>query len=172
MNIYAFVALVNAAAITLLGSFVYLKNKKNPVNQTYGLFSFFVALWSFAYYFWQISNNYSDAIFWSRLLISAAIFIPITYFHFLLKLLDEKRRIVLFTGYFLSFVLFILNFTPFMVKDVVPKLSFNYWPEPGAAFHVFILMFFFFIVYGLRLAIKGIAKSEGIKKMQLKYVFY
>ena len=83
MLFYATAALINAIASTILGLFIYFKNKKEILNRTFALFCLSIAVWSYAYFLWQISTTSETALFWSKALMVGAIFLPVTYFHFI-----------------------------------------------------------------------------------------
>ena len=85
---YAISGLVNAIGSAFIGLFVYLGNRRNNINKIFGLLCLSIVLWSFPYYLWQISTTTESALFWSRLLMVGAIFIPITYLHFVLIFLN------------------------------------------------------------------------------------
>lgn len=172
MNMYAFIALINGLTVSVLGLFVYFKNKNNNVNRLYGLFCLAVAVWSYGYYFWQISDNYDNAIFWLHFLMVGAIFVPITYFHFISYFLElsKGKKVWIYLGYILSVIFLVLNFTQFFIKDLVKKLEFNFWPEPGEVFHFFLLFFASYIIYSWYLMSHKIDKSNGIKRSQIKYI--
>jgi len=172
MLFYAIAALINAIASTILGLFVYFKNKKEILNRTFALFCLSIAVWSYAYFLWQISTTSETALFWSKALMVGAIFLPVTYFHFITVFLSvyQKEKKLLILGYLLAFIFLILNFTPLFVKSVEPTLSFPYWPKPGIAYHPFLLMFFGYAVYSGYLMFQTLRGSAGIKKLQIKYV--
>jgi signal transduction histidine kinase len=172
MWFFPLTAILNAITTFILSIFVYFKNRESSLNKSFALFSFSSAIWSFNYFLWQISTTTEAALFWSRALMAGAIFIPIFYFHFVILLTDfykTKRNLLIF-GYFLTFIFFILNFTPLFVKGVSPKLFFPFWPEPGIAFHFFLIMFFCFIVYSWYLLSKSRQKFFGVRREQVKYV--
>ena len=172
MLFYAITGLINAILGTLLGLVVYFKNKEANINKTFARFCVAVAIWSYCYFLWQISTTYESAIFWSRALMMGSIFIPVTFFHFVITFLslDQVKKKLLFFGYTLSFIFLILNFTPLFVKNVEPALSFPYWPKPGIAFHFFHLMFVSYAFYFWYLLAKTYQKSKGIQKVQIKYI--
>jgi len=171
MLFYAITGLINALGSAFLGFFVYLKNRKNKINQTFGLLCLSIVLWTFPYCVWQISTTEKSALFWSRALMVGAIFIPVTYLHFVstfLGLYQKKKRFLIFS-YVLAFIFIILNFTPLFVKNVAPELYFTYWPKPGVAYPPFLLMFFSYIIYGCYLLFNAYKKRTGIERTQISY---
>jgi len=173
MNFYALSALINGIATSALGIFVYAKNRKGIVNRCYGLTTIFIGIWSYSYFFWQISTQEIPALFWCRALMVGAIFIPPTYLHFVFSLLDlyrEKKKVLIFY-YILGFIFFILNFTPLFIKSVSPKLFFRYWPDAGIAYLPFLFLIYFnCITYAIILMFKEHRRAVGIKREQIKYV--
>lgn len=173
MNFYAFIALINALTSSILGLFVLFKNRKSNINRSFFFFCIAVAAWSYAYLFWQIATTETAALFWTRALMAGAIFIPASYLHFVVSFLNlakEKRKLVI-SGYVLSFIFFLFNFTPLFVKGVLPRLSFPYWPQPGITFHPFLLLFFGCVIYSWYLMLKAHRESTGIMRVQVRYVF-
>ncbi|MGB9598585.1 MAG: histidine kinase N-terminal 7TM domain-containing protein, partial [Minisyncoccales bacterium] len=172
MILYAFSGLINALFSTFFGFLVYFKDKKSKVNQSFFRFCFAVALWSYGYFFWQLSSGPESALFWSRVLMMGSIFIPSTFFHFVINFLKifekEKRKLIL--AYLLSFFFFIFIFTPLFVAKVEPILSFPYWPKPGIFFHFFHLMFISFTFYFWYLLLRSEKEAKGIFKKQIHYV--
>ena len=172
MGFYALTALINGCVAAVLGFFVYFKNRERIINKTFGAFCFFVAVWSFAYFFWQISTTQETALFWSRALMAGAIFITICYFHFILELLNkarEKKRILVI-GYLLFFFFFLVNFTPFFVAGVSQKLTFQFWPDAGILYLPFLLIWFFYAFYAVYLLLQAHSVFTGVAKNQIKYI--
>lgn len=172
MNFYGLSGLVNGITATLLGLFVYFKNRRETVNRSFGLFGLSVAVWGYSYFLYQMVTNKIAALFWCRALMAGAIFIPACFLYFVLSLLNilqEKKRILI-SAYLFSFIFLVLDFTPLFVKDVSPRLSFPYWPEAGITFIPFLLMFFGYVVYAWYLMYKECQTTEGIKRNQIKYV--
>ena len=172
MNLFAISGLINAISVFILGSIVYFKNRKGQINIRYAIFCFFVGFWSFCYFFWQISQDKNSALLWSRVLMIGAIFIPVCFLHFVLLLLDlyKKDRRIVNIGYLIFLFFFILNFTPWFVNDVKPKMFFKFWPEPGPAFTIFLVIWLWYCLYPCYLLIRDYGKFTGIKREQIKYV--
>ncbi|HUW72136.1 MAG TPA: ATP-binding protein [Candidatus Humimicrobiaceae bacterium] len=173
ISFFAFSGLFNFIVSIFLAILVYSKGKKILTNKIFALDAFSVAFWSFGYFFWQISTTESSALFWCRILMAGAIFIPIFYFHFIvvfLNLIKNLKRVI-YLGYGLGLFFLLSNFTSYFVKSVGRELSFPFWPNPGIFFHPFLIMFFFFICFGWYLLIKSFQKTqEVIKKQQIKYL--
>jgi len=174
MNFYTISAFINALTSFILGCFIYSKDRKSKINQSFALFCFSVFFWSFGYYFWQLSRDETNALFWSRFLMGGAIFIPIFYLHFVLYFLniyEQKKRILLF-GYFIFIIFFFLNFTSYFVQEVAPEPFFPFWPKPGITFHYFLIFWLFYVGYSTYLLIKGYKESKGIKRLQISYILF
>jgi signal transduction histidine kinase len=172
ISFFAFSGLFNFISSLFLGIFTYLKGRKQYPANPFVLYFLSVAFWSFGYFFWQISTNSNSALFWSRVLMVGAIFIPIFYFHFIINFLNlvEKYKKALYGGYVLSFLFLISDFTPFFVKTVEPALFFPFWPKPGILYGPFLMMFFGFVCFSWYLLIKSLRKiKETVKKQQIKY---
>ncbi len=173
MDLYALSGLINGISTSVLGCFVFLKNRKGIINKTFGTFAISMGIWSYSYFLWMIARNEGTALFWSRVLMIGAIFIPASYLHFVFALLNmhkEKKTIISFC-YVLSFFFFLLNFSPLMVKSVTSIMYFPYWPEAGSMYSVFLLFFFTCAVYSIYLLFKSLRRAGGVKQNQLKYVF-
>ncbi len=170
MGIYALIALINGLVSSILGPFVYLKNPKETTHKTFGLFCLAIAVWSYSYFLWQISTTEKMALFWSRGLMAGAVLIPIFYFHFVLALVGKIKKKFLFFGYLIFILFFLINFTPWFIKGIRPKLNFVFWPDPGILYHPFLLVWSFYAFYTIYLLLRHYSISVGIKKAQLKYI--
>ncbi|MDP2943746.1 MAG: ATP-binding protein [Candidatus Omnitrophota bacterium] len=172
MSYFALSALINGIISTTLGIFVFTRNRKDIRYITHSLFSLTVAIWSYFYFGWQITTDKNLALIFCRGLMTGAIFIPVCYLHHLLTFFDiynQKKRIIIY-GYLGGLLFLILDFTPLFIKDVSPKLMFKFWPNPGIAFHPFLILWIWFVIYGLLIIINEYKNSRGFKKNQLKYV--
>jgi two-component system NtrC family sensor kinase len=173
MDLYAISGLVNGLTATAVGAYVFTRGYSDPRYQTYGLFCLSLSLWSYSYYFWLVSRTPEEAMFWVKCLMAGAIFIPLTNLHHILELLKNppawKRWIWL--GYLacLGFLYYDL-FSNLFVRGVSEKLGFPFWPEPGPAFHVFLLFFFCCVVYFVYLLAHEVRGSSGLRQNQLKYL--
>ncbi|MFH1030857.1 MAG: ATP-binding protein [bacterium] len=172
MFFYAITGLVNAFTSTFLGFFVFSKNPQEKINKTFSLFCLSVAVWSYAYFFWQISNTATNALFWTRALMFGAIFIPVFYLDFVLAFLNQtqQKKMLLRFAYALAFLFSLLNFTPLFVKGVGEKLFFRFWPTPGITYHPFLILWFLSVAYCTYLLCRATKMMTGIKRAQAAYV--
>ena len=174
MNIYAVSALLNGLAATLLGGFVVSRGLSDPRHRTFGMYCFSIAIWGFFYCGWQLAETASSALIWVRICMMGAIFIPVTYFHHVLVLLDQVahyRRILL--GFYLVAGTFLLtDFTPLFIQTVESKLSFPFWPIPGMAFHLFLLWFTGTVGFTMYLLGKAYRTSTGNRQQQYLYLLF
>jgi signal transduction histidine kinase len=101
-----------------------------------------------------------------------AIFIPVSYLHFvyaLVDLIDKRRKFLIFS--YVLFSLFLLgDFTPYFISHVEPLLKFKFWPIAGPLYTLFLLVWFFYVVYSTYLLFDKYRKSLGIIRLQIKYV--
>ena len=163
-----FIAITSIA----LGLFVFLKNKKAKVNQSFALFCVSVFVWSGFYILWPLAESKEGTLFWFRMLHVGSIFISITYFHFIVTWLGlyQKKKKAVFIGYCLAFFFLLFVFSPLFIKDMVPKFSMRYWAEPGILYHFYLLMFFGFAIYSFYLLLVNYNKATGIKKKQIGFI--
>ena len=169
---YPFSALFIAISSLLLAVLVWSKNKSEIAKRYLG-FTFSMLVWSFSYFMWLISQNYGAALFWTRALTVGSIFLPITFLHFVVVYVEkkEKLKIPLILGYIYFTAIFILNFTPLVVRTVEPMAGFPYWPKPGILYHPYLAVFFLTFLFSYYLLWTHYKNSRGQKKDQARVVF-
>lgn len=173
MNYFTLSALINFILSIFLGIVVFTKNRQSGINLTFSLFAFTVAFWSIAYFFWQNTTVETDALFWSKILMAFAIFIPAFYLHFILNWIGSyKYKIVILSSTYALFTgfLFLDLFSSQFISGVKPALFFKFWPIPGIAFHLFLLVWASLVVYSTFLLYSYHQKSVGLIKTQTKYL--
>ena len=173
MLYYPISAALNALTAAGLAVFIFFVSARQQVHRAFIYFALAVASWSSAYFVWQLADTADEALFWSRVLMMGAIYAPVTYLHFTYAFLDiyKRRRIFLWLSYGLFSIFLFFNFTPLFVSHVEPYLGFPFWPMPGPAFHVFLALWFGYLLYTVALLIKHYKLAQGHLRSQLKYVF-
>ena len=173
MNIFALSGFINGIAAIIFGSFIYFKNPKKLTNKTFGLLTLSLAVWSLSYGFWHISREKEMALFWIRFFSIGSAFIPITFLHWVLSILDiqKKRRLIIIGGYIFAIVLFFFNSSSLYIKNVTPQLSFLWWPEPGILYHLYLIFGYIGMTgYACYELLKVYKNSIGYKHEQIKYI--
>jgi signal transduction histidine kinase len=170
MNPLAISAFFTSIVSLILGGIVFLKKAKNNITISYTLLTISFYIWIFGIGMEIIAPNKDWGFFWNRWLYSGAIFIPTFFIHFVQSYLNKINIKFLISAYIISIILLIFNYTPFFVKDIVPKGSFNYASVPGIIFPFFVLYFFLMIIYSFYLLIKEYEESIGLRRNQLKFI--
>ncbi len=170
---FALSGFFNGVTSFVLGVIVLLKNRRRNVNQIYFLFNLSITFWSIGYIFWPLSHTRESTLFWFQILHYGAVFIPVTYYHFVLMLTEQlvKRRQSLTIGYLLALFFALLIPSRFFIRDMVPKFALEFWAVPGVLYHFFLLCFFTYVIMSLTLLWKEMARSGGRKRDQYRHVF-
>ena len=173
MDLYAISGLVNGLTATAVGVYVFTRGYTDRRYQTYGLFCLSLSVWSYSYYFWLVAVTPPEAIFWTKSLMAGAIFIPITNLHHISELLRSppKWKRWIWLGYVACLIFLYYDlFTDLFVRGVFAKLGFPFWPQPGPAFHLFLVFFISCVIYFVWLLAEEAYNSSGIRQNQLKYL--
>jgi len=175
MNFYSIFPFTAGFLILLLGLFVYLKNRKSLIHNTFGLFSLSISVWLITY---SIAYNfYNKNIIYTLFKIgyTAVIFIPITWYHFISSFLNLKReRKWIFLSYITGGVFaYILNNTN-LFMDGLYKYFWGYYPRIGKIhplYLLFVLIISFRYIYILFYhVINDKVIISPLQKMRIKYL--
>ena len=166
MNFYAFSGLLTGLAATVSGILVFGKNPSNLKHRAYALYCLAASIWGYGYGAWHLSSSQEEAMFFVRLLMVGAIFLPVTYVFHVLTLVErvEAHQWLIRLGWGLSAFFFFVNFTPYFVADVHPVEGFPYWPIPGQFFHLYLLGFCVFSIYGTWLLFQKTQTRHGTER--------
>lgn len=174
LNIFLFVsAILNGLVALVAGSAVYFQKKQNLIHQTFAIFCFALAFWSFGS-FWPIVENNAELSFLSfRILHVGAFFLAIANFHFVTAILGvaEKQKWLIRIGYAISILLLPLIGTKFFISGVTPNENFALWLEPEFLYHAWIAIWLTYFAAAFHLLGNFLKKSEGLKKQQIKYIY-
>ncbi|MBL4574722.1 MAG: hypothetical protein JKY51_01310 [Opitutaceae bacterium] len=163
-------SLVNTLTSLMLCVAILIKKTRDPKHFSFMRFSLAVAIWSALYFWWQFASSNEEALLVVRLLTASAIFTPITYFHFIVRLSDRGCRREIRIGYLLAYALAILSATPYMVVDVRPMMMFPYWPKPGIPYLFYLGVFSYYTVRSWGVLYTALRSSELRRRNQLKFV--
>lgn len=163
-------AFINALAGVVLGLSVLLKGPRNRRNHVFAWFTASFVVWSWFYVRWQLAGSEEEALRLARVLTGASIFIPITYFHFVIRLVEKNRSVEIAVGYLLALGVSAFTFTPWLVESVEPRLMFPHWPQKGPVFYPYILIFGYYTVRAWVLSFQGYRAATHWRRKQLGYV--
>ena len=172
MELFAISGLLNGLAAIGLASFIYFRSPRDPRHWTFGLFGISTALWSFGYFAWQISDSETYALFNLRLLMAGAIFIPITFLHHVLYLLQKEViwKHLIKWNYVVGAVFLVFDATPLFIESVRPVALFPYWGVPGIAFHFCLVWWLALVAVAHLLLLQASRKEKGLPRRQILFL--
>lgn len=161
---------LNFLAAGLLAFAVVARGRQNSLNIRFGVFAVSIGCWSACYFLWQLSADEPRALFFTRMLMLFAYFVPVSFYHFIAELCGEPHRWSVRGGYAVAGVLAALNFTPLMVARVEPVMSFPYWPRAGELYWVYLVLFCTFTLLAGYLLVKHLRTASGGRATQLRNI--
>jgi signal transduction histidine kinase len=170
MPIYSIFPLISGIFVSFCGFFVLSKNTKSKLNQIFFSFTLAVAVWLFATFAMLSSKTDEKAIFWDRIVYIGVVFIPTTFYHFVLlfsKIKNQKK--LLYLGYFLSFTFLVLSRTDYFVADLY-RYSWGFHTQARFFHHLFLAFFASYIYLSLSNLYRYYQRTEGIERMQAAYI--
>ncbi|MEX2491117.1 MAG: histidine kinase N-terminal 7TM domain-containing protein [Nitrospirales bacterium] len=172
MQLFAISGLLNGLAAIGLAAFIYFRSPRDPRHWTFGLFGISTAIWSFGYFAWQISESETFALFNLRLLMAGAIFIPITFLHHVLYLLQKETgwKHAIKWNYIVGGIFLVFDATPFYIQNVQPISLFPYWGVPGLAFHFCLVWWIALVVVAHGLLLQAYLQKKGLARRQILYL--
>lgn len=166
--------LLNGIGALFIGFLAVFKKRKDNLHRVFALLNIAIAIWALSYWRWLLSDSYTSALFWVRMLSIGSTLIPIFFLHWMLILvgLAQKKRMLLRLGYLMTIIFLLFNFSPYFVENVEPTFNFPYWPKPGILYHFYIFFSYLsLLTYGVYRLFKGYREAIGHRKAQMKYVF-
>ena len=170
-KIFAISALING--ITALAFFIValFGLKKNFANRIFALFTFFIWLWSLGYYFWLMSTSYAEANFWVSVLNLGSVFIPITYYHWIVVVLKKKRKSIVKIGYIITLFFSIFSSSKLFYVKLIPIAGFHFWPVAGVIYPYYVgILYGGFFFLGLFDIVQSFVNEKGAKKKMIRFV--
>jgi len=154
----------------VLGFSVLFKDPGKRQNRLFSWFTASYAAWCFFYLMWQLAETADAALIYSRLLLGCSTFIPITYYHFVCRLVGSSNSREIRVGYFVSVAIAAFTPTPFLVRAVEPAMMFPFWPKGGPVFIPYIILFAYFTVRAWMVLFEAYRHSTHSRRNQLGYV--
>ncbi len=168
MNYYAVTAFFNGLFGLFVVYYVFLRNPRNLLNQTFSYFGISVAGWSLIYALWCWADNAQDAERYIRLHMTFCSIIPATFFHFVSVLIksEEKLQKWVFVNYGICSIFSVLCHTPLMIAGVKAILAFKHWPVPGIVLPLFVVYFSLLVMFCFILMGRHTLQSSGNERNQ------
>lgn len=174
MEIYAVSGLINGITAISLGLLILIRGWRSRVNKLFTLMTFSYAIWAFSYWQWLSSYNLINASLWLHLSSIGSVFIPIFFFHWILILIDQdkRRRLTLIFFYFEGILCLFLNSSNLFINGFDHKLFFEFWPNAGSLYWIYIVGIYIIpVLYGLLLLLRTYwSTSSSILKHQIIYI--
>jgi len=168
-TIYRYGLLGVAISSFFVSLIVYIKAYEDNKKSAFLLVNTATGVWALCLFIFHIYPR--PQIFWLRSSHLAAIFVPVTFIHFVFILLDEyaQRKTQLTLFYLVALILGLSSFTNLSISGVTYKEIMGYHLVPGPVYKIFSAMFFLLTFYGFFLMIKALRKSSGFRKNQIRY---
>jgi signal transduction histidine kinase len=165
------IILLTALINIVLGVISYNKNPKSATHRLLTSLTIIFALWSIANYFSLNSSTSEDTLFWIR----AVMFItaplgPVLYL-FIKTFPNAEFKInkkFLYVLTYLTIFVMAIAFTPLLFSGVT--IAEQITPTPGPGILLFAFLFVGMPLLGFIELIKKYRRSQGIEKLQLKYL--
>lgn len=178
MNIYSFPPLLCSLIALLLGAFVYSRNRHSIVNISFSLLCLTTFWWQFSWFILFNTQNEIIAHYLVKIGYSGIIFIPITFFHFVIYFFNldkiKKNRWFVYFAYFVGFIFVILLWkTDLLIKGYY-KYFWGYYPKASVVLHPIYLAFLTFLAFqGLSILFKLMRKfkKSPYEFNKMKYLF-
>jgi len=174
MGYYTFVGLIIFIVSLSTAMFVYFKGPRKKINIYYSLFSVAVAVYGFGFYTQALAKTPAQEIIAIRIILLGTIFIPIFFLLSVYALLDEKISFAIIcsiysTGIIFTFINF---FTSHFAQNPIPKLGFSYLFQAGPLYPLIAIEYAIGLWISLYKTFRSYQISAGIKRNQLKYLFW
>jgi len=161
-------------ASVVLSFVVLLYGKDKIPNRYLALCTFAIGVWCIGQFFGAINSNKDNVLFWTRVNIGGAIFIPVFYLSFIYSFTGEikaKRKIVI-TFFAIAFLFLLSDFTRFFIADVGPRFDYPFYLLPGPFYYLFPVYLIFAISLAFSNLKEFVKRSSGNRRNQTKYLFW
>jgi hypothetical protein len=168
-------AVLNTVTSVAIGGAVLFRRRSDGPNLPLFLFLVSGAAWSSSYCAWLFSTNASTALFWTRVLSAAAIMVPATYYHFIVRLLNANagRPVFVAISYVVAvgFAILSLSDTTSIIRAIAPMEEFPFWPRAGVLYPAYLLYFASVPTVCWFMLLARMRGANPVRRNQLKYIF-
>jgi two-component system NtrC family sensor kinase len=137
------VPLLAAVANLWLCGLVYLRDRRNPIHQTFAFMSLTLVIWNLDIFSLDYASTAAEALFWSRVFRVGMVVMPATILHFAMVFADVKAksmRLLLAFSYTVACVLVVANCFDLLVSHV-QRYPWGYYPRALPSYSVHTVSF-------------------------------
>lgn len=139
--------LIIALAMTFLGFLILIREKINPINVHFLLMCLTISLWLFAFtlMYWSIDKNV--AFIWAKVAYLSVPLIAPAIYNFTVMLLNiyEKRKFLVWFGWFIGLFFVITIITSNLLVEGLYQYWWGYYPKYSILAIPFLIYFFSFL---------------------------
>lgn len=173
LSLTEFISFISALS---LGILVLKKKHQNRANGRFAVFAFVLSGWSFGAFVMGRSVDSTTALFWIKFHEMFLVFIPSTFYHFVIDLtgaFEEKIwQKICKLGYIWSAILLALVPTPFFTSGTVHYSWGYFFPKAALGQRFFSLFFLIFVSISVYRLIISQGQEVGHRRNQLRYVLF
>ncbi|MEW6096878.1 MAG: HD domain-containing phosphohydrolase [bacterium] len=172
MVFFSFLSFFIILTNLFLLAFTFLE-KRSSMKRSFSFLLSSLTLWILGFATCSLFLDEAKALIWLRCSYTGLVFLPATFFHFVLSLTMDHSKIhirVKQAGYFIFIVFAILNLLGGLIQGITFKNGF-YYPNTGVFYPYYGIIFIFFISYGSYLLYQRYKKTKSpIEKDRVKYL--
>jgi len=174
MDTNRLVLLVVICANILLGTFVYLKDRKNAVNVSFYVLTGAIALWTLSIFMIVSVWHSSNPIFWARITYAAGTFMAASFAAFSVIFpygrMQTARKFIL-PLYSVAVAFAVVSLSPLSIKEII----FENGAIVKTNYGVGNILWALYVVICLGIAFYDLGRKwrreSGIKRLQIQYMF-
>ena len=181
--VYKIIFIVTAFTAGAVAVDVFLKRTvQTNFARVFGFMSVAFVIWAGGRFGLLTATDQAEGLFWAHFLYIGSILVHLFFLHTIIVFLNVENRpvnkVVLAFFYLLAVVLLTANIIYFftgdsyLVEDVVPKMSFAFYEEPGKLYNLHLINYLFIPAYALYLLLREFANSKDDKRKQIKLVLF
>lgn len=173
LSIYAIPNIACAVLCFSIGFLVFIKNQKSHINRIFFFFTISGTIWQIGSFLALLSIQPELSLHWCKFSYLGVLFIPITTYHFVTKLLDLKRQRKFV---FLTYLIGVFGFLPLVKSPYffsgANRYPWGYWFKAGPLYSLFLLFFVTLMSAAfINLYLYYRKETSSLEKMRKRFLF-
>jgi len=161
-NLSSFIPAIAFILYMLFTAFGLYQIKRERIHWPFIGYMFLMALWSFGSFMMHSNTGIMTPLFWNRVMMVGMLGGPVTIFHSILDLFEEKNQkynFIVYIGYLIYGFLLFLNFTGHIVLDAYfIGDTFHYKLAKGSA--VAYVLSYMLLIFGIGVLLRELYRTE------------